>query len=309
VAGQVATTTDRRRGLLLPALAVIGAGFVAFQLFGFLAWAIAADAPRFEVDVAIPDSARAGVLLGQLLMPAVAVGWLTFVILGVRRMRTLTWPALLTAAWGLTWWQESLVNVTGPRFAYNAAFVDLGDWTPYLPFVTDAGPGLPQPLVMQSAVWVGLLPLVSWTAAAAMRALRARTRIPTWGVIALVYVGVLVFELAAEMRSIAQGVHSYPEVFGALSIRAGAADQFPLYENWLLGLMWFLPGLVIFLIRDRAEQPAAVPPLPRSGAVGVATVVLAAAGALNLVFLAYNLIAFVWLPADTTAPMPPWLNP
>jgi hypothetical protein len=119
-------------------------------------------------------------------------------------------------------------------------------------------------------------------------------------VAAIVYAAVLVFEFGVEMRSIAQGVHSYPEVFGALSIRDGQADQFPLYENWLLGLMWFLPGLLVFLVRDLRGRALPLPG-PRT--------VLAAAGALNLAFLLYNLVAFVWLPADTVAPMPPWLQP
>ena len=284
-----------RRGLLLPTLVVLGAGFVAFQACGYLGWALAGGAPRFEVAGPVPSSSRSAVLLGQVLMPLVAVGWLAYVARGVARTRGLTWPAALTLVWALTYWQESLANATGPRFAYNAHFVDLGDWTPFLPFVTDAGPGLPQPLVMEPAVFIGLLPLVSWTVAASVRRLRAASGWPTWLVAGIVFVGVLALELAAEMRSIGQGVHAYPEVFGALSIRDGQPDQFPLYENWLLGLMWFLPGLAVFLIGERVRPTPAL--------------VLAGAGALNAAFLLYNLIAFVWLPADTAAPMPPWLNP
>lgn len=235
------------------------------------------------------------------------MGWLLFVARGVVRARALTWPLLVTTTWVLTYWQESMANVTGARFAYNSELFDRGDWTPYLPFVTDAGPGLPQPLMMETFVFLGLFPLISWSAFWLMRAVRRRTGWAVWVVALVGYAVVLVAEFAAEWRSIAQEVHSYPEVFGALSIRDGAPDQFPLYENWLLSLMWFLPGLTVFLFRER--RPDHRVPLPRPGGVGAVLVVLAAAGALNLCFLLYNLVAFVWLPADTIAPMPPWLQP
>lgn len=299
---QVATsvTTQRRipgQDLVVPALAVVGVLFVLYQLWGYVGWALDGGATRFTTDATIPGSVRSGVELGQVLMPLLTIGWLAFVVRGVVRARSLTWPLGLTLVWGLTYWQESLANVTGPRFAYNAHFADLGDWTTSLPFLGGSGPGLPQPLVMEPAVFLGLLPLISWTVAGAIRRLQARTGWSPWFAAGLVYVGVLVLELGAELRSISQGVHSYPEVFGALSIRDGAPDQFPLYENWLLGLMWFLPGLAIYLLRNR-PTPTLSP-----------TLVLAGVGALNIAFLLYNLIAFVWLPADTTAPMPPWLNP
>lgn len=306
MAGQVATRTTRRE-LLLPAIAVLGAAFIAYQLWGYLAWALDGGSTPFEIGGEVPDASRSAVLLGQVLMPLLTLGWLTYVGSGLLRERALTWPAALTVVWGLTYWQESLANVTGARFAYNAEFVDRGDWTTYLPFVTDSGPGLPQPLLMEPAVFVGLLPLISWGSYLALRGLRARTGWSAWLVVPLVYVAVLAVEFGAEMRSIAQGVHSYPEVFGALSIRDRAADQFPLYENWLLGLMWFLPGLALFLLHrpsSLVEEGA-----ERSSRNPSRTMVLAGVGALNVAFLLYNLIAFVWLPADTVAPMPPWLNP
>ncbi len=305
MAGQVATTTSERRGLLapvlLPALAVVGAAFVAFQLWGYVSWGLDGGSARFETDAAIPDFAESALRLGRIVTPAVAVLWLAFVTRGVVRARALTWPALITMAWALTYWQESLANVTGARFAYNAELYDRGDWTDHLPFVDLTGPGLPQPLQMETFVFVGMFPLFSWGAASLMRALHRRTSWSPWLVALVGYLVVLVVEFAAEMRSIAQDVHAYPEVFGALSIRDGAPDQFPLYENWLLGLMWFLPGLLVFVLRDLRDQDA---PTIRPGIA-----VLAAAGALNTAFLLYNLIAFVWLPADTVAPMPPWLNP
>lgn len=300
MAGQVTSTTTERRDRLVPALAVVGAGFLAFQLWGYVSWALDGGSTPFETSATIPDSASSAIRLGLIVTPTIAVLWLAFVVRGALRARTLTWPALLTFAWALTYWQESMANVTGARFAYNADFYDLGDWTDHLPFVEMSGPGLPQPLGMETFVFVGMFPVFSWTIAAGLRALHRRTQWHPALVAGAVYAAVLVFEFLVEMRSIAQGVHSYPEVFGALSIRDGQVDQFPLYENWLLGLMWFLPGLLIFLVRDLRGRD-----LPRPGP----RTVLAAAGALNIAFLLYNLVAFVWLPADTVAPMPPWLNP
>lgn len=300
MAGEVATPTAARRGLLLPALAVVGGLFVVFQLVGYVSWLADGGSEPFEVDEVVPAATAEAIRLGRIVAPALAVVWLAVVVRGVIRARALTWPALVTTTWALTYWQESLANVTGARFAYNAAFYDRGDWSGHLPFVDPTGPGLPQPLQMETFVFLGMFPLFSWGAATLMRTLHRRTSWSPWLIALLTYLVVLVVEFGAEMRSIAQEVHSYPEVFGALSIRDGAVDQFPLYENWLLGLMWFLPGLAVFVLRDlRGHDLPPWRPLPG---------VLAAAGALNLAFLLYNLVAFVWLPADTVAPMPPWLN-
>jgi hypothetical protein len=291
-------------------LAVIGAAFAVFQVYGYVAWALDGGGAQFEVDQTVPADGRLGVRLGQTLMPAVMVAWLAYVGTGVVRLRALTWPALVTAAWALTYWQESLANVTGARFAYNSAFVDRGDWTFFLPVLPVPGPGLPQPLGMEPFVFLGLFPALSFLSLALIRGFRKITKdLPVWVPILAAYVVILTLELLIEFRSISQGVHAYPEVFGAMSIRDGQPDQFPLYENWLLGLMWFLPGLAVFLLRDRAAVPPATPPRWRPGGLGTVLTVLAAAGALNVAFLIYNLIAFVWLPGDTVAPMPAWLQP
>jgi hypothetical protein len=332
VAGQVGTPSldvERAdlnrltvRALATRVLALAGVAFVAFQAWGYLAWAAHGGSRRFEVAGPVPAAAHHGVLLGEILMPLVTLGWLAFVLRGVLRARSLTWPLALTAVWGLTYWQESLANLTGPRFAYNADFVDRGDWTASLPFVHVSGPGLAQPLLMEPAVFLGLLPLISWLVAAGIGRLR-RTGLGLLPAAALVYLAVLALEFGAEMRSIAQGVHAYPVVYGALSIRTGHADQFPLYENWLLALMWFLPGLVASgsLRRSRSDRLEGRSDRlegrsdrlegrsDRLEGRSAVTLLLAGVGALNLAFLLYNLIAFVWLPADTYAVQPPWLTP
>ncbi|RHW23912.1 hypothetical protein D0Z08_27065 [Nocardioides immobilis] len=63
-------------------------------------------------------------LVGQVLMPLYLSPGLAYVGQGVARDRMLIGPLALTAVWCLTYWQESLANLTGPRFAYNAALVD-----------------------------------------------------------------------------------------------------------------------------------------------------------------------------------------
>lgn len=285
----------------LPVVGTVGAMFVGYQLWGYVAWALDGGSKPFEIKTSVPASIDQTVLLGRIVPAVIAALWLTYVIRGVLRDRSLTWPLLITLAWALTYWQESLANVTGARFAYNSEFYDRGDWTGYMPFINPSGPGLAQPLQMETLVFIGMFPVFSWGAAALMRALRARTRWSPWLIALVTYAVVLVVEFGAEMRSMAGGAHAYPEVFGALSIRDGQPDQFPLYENWLLALMWFLPGLLVFVARDLRDN--------RLPTVRPVLAVLATTGALNMAFLLYNLVAFVWLPADTTADMPPWLDP
>jgi uncharacterized protein DUF5135 len=307
---QATSPTRNRRILLLSALAAVGVAVVVYQVWGIVAWLVSDDF-RPSPSVPVPDDMRDIVVYSQRGMQVVAAVWFGYLVVDLVRRRTLTWPLLITSVWFLTYWQESLANVTDGRFAYNSRYFDRGDWTPHLPFVDDSGSTLPQPLTMEPFVFFAVLPLLAFAGAALLRGVRRAFGIRSpWALAGIGWAAFVALDFVIERRSIGQGMHSYPLVYGPLSIRDGTPQQFPLYEAALLGLMWALPGIVLFLFRD-VPTTAAVPTPPRwrPGPAGALLTVLAAVGAMNLVFLAYNLVAFVWLPGDTPAPMPPWLTP
>jgi hypothetical protein len=309
-AAEVPVVTGRRWVRPLDALAGLGLAFVVYQVWGIVAW-LASDGFRARPAVAVPGRMHNLAVESQLGMQIVAAGWLVYLVVDLVRRRTLTWPLLVTAVWTLTYWQESLANVTGGRFAYNSAYFERGDWTPHMPFVPAGGSTLPPPLGLEPFVFFAVLPILAFAGAAALRGVRRFTRVRSpWVLAGIGYAGFMALDFLIEQRSIGQGMHSYPLVYGPLSIRDGSPRQFPMYETVLLGLMWALPAIVLFTLRDIPTSGSApAPPRWRQGPVGALLTVLAAVAAMNVVFLVYNLIAFVWLPGNTPAQMPPWLTP
>jgi hypothetical protein len=102
--------------------------------------------------------------------------------------------------------------------------------------------------------------------------------------------------VAVGVRAIGQHVPGHPEVLGALSIRDGQID--PLSENWLLGLMWFLPGLLSFVLGDlRGHEVASIEArAPWRSPRKPGDAIMATVGAITTAFLLRDLVVFAWLP-------------
>lgn len=286
------------------ALAVLGALLVAFQLWGYAGWLLD-DVPLQRDGAGVPDDVRAAVIRGEVAIGVGALLWIAFVGWSTWRRRWPTWPLVLSVSWALVYWQESLVNLTDRRFTYNPYFLSRGDWIPHLPFSGADGPMLDQPLLMESLVFLWMIPAVgmaiSWLLG---RLSRITTSVPV-----LVLAGCLaaaLFETAFELSGISQQLLVWNLVPEHLSLRGGTVHQWPITE-FPLGFVWALPG-VLWHFRERFSSLAWLDPAgePRSpGAVVVR--ILALTAVLNVAFLVYNL-ALALVPATTTADFPTWLG-
>lgn len=279
------------------ALAALGAVFLVVQVWGYVGWLLSDEFVEHDSPEPIPAAVATAVERGQLVQVVGAALWLVLLVVLTFRKRALTWPLVLTIVWSTVYWQDPLVNLVDPVFSYNAGFFDRGDWTAYLPFVPDDAPGLDQPLLMQALVFVWFIPAVS---AAAYGVMRLVSRWTTRSVVLVLvaWAAIAVFETLFELKGIDQGLLAWRQAAPELSLRAGTPDQWPFYEGVLLGLLWALPGIVLFF-RDRL-------PVARGDGVSLVVGLLAASGALNAAFLAYN-VALIVLAGDPVE-LDPWLS-
>jgi hypothetical protein len=303
----VTADRDVRRRVAL-ALAAVGTGFVVFQLWGYLAWLTSDDFVFTRSPEPVPSAIRANVERAQWILVIGAVAWTAFLIVHTVRRKTLTWPLLLTLTWALVYWQDPLVNFADHDFSYNAQFVDRGDWMASLPLLPDPHAGLPQPLLLESLVFYCMLPTVAFLAYGVMRA--ARDRLGVRSALALGALGWLVtflVETGFENSGIRQGVLAWVHVNESLAVNAGTPNQWPVYEGVLLGLVWAIPGMLMFF-RGRHRFTALDPGIESFRPLAsTAITILSLVGFLNLVFLAYN-VALMLLAGDTTFAIPGWFS-
>ncbi|CAB4692431.1 MAG: spirocyclase, AveC family [Actinobacteria bacterium] len=285
-------------------LAVVGALFVAYQAWGYIGWLLS-DIPLERDGAGVPDDVKSSVIRGEILIGLGALIWIGLLARGAWKQRWPTWPLVLSVSWALVYWQESLVNLDSRRFTYNPYFLSRGDWIPYLPFSGADEPMLDQPLLMESLVFLWMIPAVGLAIAWLLRKVsRVTDSTP-----ALVLVGCLVsaiFETAFEFAGISQQLLVWNLVPEHLSVRGGTVHQWPITE-FPLGFVWALPG-ILWHLRDRFAQLRWLDPADDPRIVSAVVVrILALTAILNLAFLTYNL-TLAMVPAGTGASFPPWLG-
>jgi hypothetical protein len=282
----------------------VGAAFVLYQAWGYAGWLLAGIPWQRQGD-GVPDAVKSSVLRGEVLLVVGALAWIVFLALSSRRRGRPTWPLVLSISWALVYWQESLVNLSERRFTYNPYFLSRGDWIPHLPLSGADEPLLDQPILMESLVFVCLIPAVGL----AVAWLLGRAARRTSSVVLLVVIGCLaaaLFETAFELAGISQQLLVWNLVPEHLSLFGGTVDQWPMTE-FPLGFVWAAPG-ILWHFRDRFAWLGWLDPTagPRTGAA-LAARVLALTALINLAFLVYN-VALATVPAATGAAFPAWLD-
>jgi len=289
---------------MLRLLAVVGGGFVVYQVWGYVGWLLT-DIPLQRHDPGVPDDVKSSVIRGEVMIGLGALAWLGFLVWSTRKRGWATWPLILSVSWALVYWQESLVNLSERRFTYNAYFLTRGDWIPNLPFSGADEPLLDQPLLMEALVFCWMIPAVGLAVAWLLgRVSRLTSSTPV-----LIAVGLLaaaVFETAFEFAGISQQLLAWNRVPEELSLGAGTVHQWPMTE-FPLGFVWALPG-VMWHFRDHFRVLGWLDPTaaPRT-AEAVLVRILALTAIINVAFLAYNL-TLALVPATATADFPPWLG-
>ncbi|MBA4022322.1 MAG: hypothetical protein C0482_08140 [Gordonia sp.] len=303
----IAVDRERRQRNTALALAVVGAGFLIVQAYAYIAWLLSDRIAQPRGSDPISDEVLANVRRAEVILVTLALGWLIFLVVDCRRRRTLTWPVLLTFAWSAVYWQDPLVNAVDHNFTYNAYFQDNGDWVTHLPFIPVSGPTLPQPL-FEALVFFALLPIFGLLSHSILWGLRRLGISSPTLLIITVWLVFIVIDGAFEMAGISQGLLVWNRVSDTLAFHSGTIDQWPVYEGVMLGLVWALPGMLMFFRGDNRFSRLDPGIDTLRGSVPTVVRLLALAGLLNLVFLAYN-IGLMLLSGSTIAPTPSWLSP
>ncbi len=289
--------------------AVLGLVVLAVQLWGYGRWLATGDLDPVRGAARLPAGVARNVRSAELTLVAAAAAWLAFVAWGWWHRRTLTWPLLWTLAWAATFWQEPLVNARNHTFSFNTGFHNAGDWTTHLPLVPDTYSPLPEALLMEGLVFLALLPALATATAALLRFAHRRLSVDNLvALLAVGYLAVVAFDVAFELAGIDQQLLAYVEL-GGPALNAGAPDQWPLYEGFAIGAAWAFPGLLTFIRRDLPpEERREAGPRWWPGPGGGVLTVLAAVGAVNLVFGLYN-AGYLAIMDGTVAEQSPWLSP
>jgi hypothetical protein len=303
---------SRRINLLRAAaisLAILGAVFVIYQLWGYIAWInsddFVATPPGFDP---IADEVRSSLVRTQWIMVLWAVVWTVVLVLQWRSARRLTWPMLLTIAWVSVYWQDPLVNWTGYHFSYNAYLFNRGDWISHLPFVSHSGPMLTQPLLVEALAFYAVVPTVGVLAYGVMRFANRRLHVTSPVVlIVLAWATIFAFDAGLENLAIHQHMHAWTSVTEMLSLNAGTPQQWPIYEGVFLGVLWGLGGILMYFAGERRVTVLddGIDTLVTASWGRSALTVLSVVGFYNLMFLAYN--ATLNLLASNVVHFPSWL--
>jgi Spirocyclase AveC-like len=220
--------------------ACIGAAVLALQLYVWFRWVTGPYFVRIEPGPTPVPTAMKTVLTvwtaGIVLIFPIGIYW--FIVRPWIRERRITLDGMLVGAMGLMFFQDPLLNFFNTWCTYNTWMWNRGAWTSHIPgWFSPEEPGkqVSEPLLMNAPGYaVGVL-LCTIVGCAVMRKVKARwPGISNLGLIGVIFVYAIVFDVVMEGLLLRIGLYVYPGSIQSLTIFAGHYYQYPLYE----ALMW-----------------------------------------------------------------------
>ncbi|TPX17320.1 uncharacterized protein E0L32_012207 [Thyridium curvatum] len=140
----------------------------------------------------------------------------------------------------LTWSSDAFLNCRQYIFAFNAHSVNLGVWTPFMPFERPGGPSrYAESLLWAPPMYIYFCAGVAMMSCAWTRILRRRyPDLSDSTVTVLVLIFKFVFDFVVE-NIIIRWTHAYSftKTYGPLTLWAGEVHQFPIYESVLVAIL------------------------------------------------------------------------
>lgn len=254
--------------------ALIGLGFISFELFVWGTWMMSENFRRPFVDVAsVPDLTKQVIHITQVISPlvcAIIIG--KFLILPLFRERRFGFDGMLLIAWFFLWFQDPLGNLVSTQLYYSSYWYSFGSWTlgSFPGWISPAGNQLPEPILVMGFgyLWLGFA--ASVFACWVMRKMRdrwPRVSAPELMLVALMIC--LTLDIAAEVALAAAGTFAWPGAIKGLTLFHGKPYQFPLYEGVLFGSVFVAAACLRFYRDDKGnsvvERGVDRLPIPRSG--------------------------------------------
>lgn len=189
-----------------------------------------------------PDAMPTGHLIGlrvvEVLSTSVLIGavWV-LAVRPYRRDRRVTIDALLLLGGVVCFVMDCWLNLYDYLFAFNAHSVNLGSWSASLPFHREGVPShYAESLLWGLPMYVYFCAALGYVGTLAARALRRRfPTMPVQGILAILWVGDLVFDFVVENTIIrTTEAYAFVRTNAALTLWDGHAHQFPIYESVLV---------------------------------------------------------------------------
>jgi hypothetical protein len=213
---------------------LVGALWFALFLYCMGSWVLG---PDFVPNTAGRAQAPAEYVHFIRIMEVIGVAlaaWLfyAFVIRGWLRTGRLTFDGLFFLACGALVLQEPWLNAIRPQLLYNAIFINYGSWMGALPgIISPVAQKVPVALAFAGLGYFYIVagPAYLWSRFMARATARNPKRSPL-RLVALCFLGFVIFDVAIESFILRTGMFIYPSTIPALTLFAGKTYQYPVYE-------------------------------------------------------------------------------
>lgn len=236
-----------------------------------------------------------------------------FLIRPTWRARSLTFDGMLMIALITLWFYDPLDNYFNLSFAYNAHFIQLGTWAPFIPGYKYVS-GYPEPLLLAGGMYVWLCFSFSLVGCAFLRRLQAwRPNMSKAGLIASSVTGCAAIVFVVETVFIRTEIWGYPGASRFLTLWPGTRYQYPLLNPILAGLVFTVLVALRYFKDDHGRSFAerGVESLPISSRLRKTVSLLAIVGCTHVGFLVGYYMPYSWtiaLRADTLPALPSYMR-
>lgn len=236
-------------------LAILGGGWLTFQLYVLARWVFGAN---FVETPPGPDPISVSTLrlfaFMQVAVP-LAAGYMFWKILfgpWIRTGRITTDGRILFAAAMVFFWDMSL-NYSSIALFYNSHLVNFGAWAngAWPGWFSPSGHRLPEPIVFIMPAYLALVFAQALFLCWLLR--KAKARWPQMGLgttLLAIVAGLTIIDSIVEIAVLRTGFYAYPGSIAALTLWAGETYQFPLTEGFLFGGLGVGSCAAIWYFRD-----------------------------------------------------------
>lgn len=306
------TPVEARKFVPVKWWAVLGAGFIAVMVYLMTAWILSDDFATTPTGPdPVPGYMKLSAILVQIICPALLIGLLIkYVVLPLKRERTIPFDGVLLLALITLIWQDVLLGYTASWGSYNAYLINFGSWGPQIPgWVQPNGENIAEPVFFMAAYPALVLPLgmaCCWV----MR--KTKERWPRTGTVGVIAAGLgtgMVLDFVFEMPFAFTGLYNFGGIPGP-RLFADHYYVFPLVEVLIMGSLLAGVGALRYFRDDKGNSVVerGIDTLKTSGARKTVVRVLAIAGFVNVLYLVGFNLPFQWLtthsaawPEDTTS--------
>lgn len=219
---------------------------------------------------------------------------------------------LIQIGWVAMTWQDLIIGYVRPQFVFNSHMINFGSWGGFIPgWISPNDHLMPEPLAMQPAMYVALVPAMVMFGVGAMK--WAKQKWPSLNAVQITLIGTaaLIFnDFVNEAILCYLGVFAYVGVINDWSIFAGTPEQFPIYEAIIYGIIIAFSAVAYFFTDKDGRMffERGADRVPEGGAREIARA-LAVSGYVNLTLLIYAVV-MIWISfyIDARPKLPSYLD-